>query len=232
MPSSNTSAPGALSLWFLIVTCLFVTCLVVSNIVAVKLAVIAGLILPAAVVIFPLSYILGDVLTEVYGYARARQAIWLGFACNLLAVIAIAVAGALPAAAIWDGQDAFQRIFGQTPRILAASFLAYLVGEFVNAYVLARLKLATEGRFLWLRTIGSTLIGQAFDSAIFMTAAFAGLIEAKVLVLAIVTQWLFKSVYEAAATPMTYAVVGFLKRREGREVFDRDLRFNPLAISD
>ncbi|HXV23445.1 MAG TPA: queuosine precursor transporter [Alphaproteobacteria bacterium] len=232
MSSSDTSAPGAVSIWFLIVTCLFVTCLVVSNIVAVKLALIAGLVLPAAIIIFPLSYILGDVLTEVYGYARARQAIWLGFACNLLAVIAIAIAGALPAAAIWDGQDAFQRILGQTPRILAASFLAYLVGEFVNAYVLARLKLATNGRLLWLRTIGSTLIGQAFDSAIFMTAAFAGVLEPGVLAFAIVTQWLFKSIYEALATPATYAIVGFLKRREGRDVFDRGLRFNPLAISD
>lgn len=232
MPTFTRSAPPAVSFWFLAIGCLFVTCLIVSNIVAVKLAVIFGLILPAAVVIFPLSYILGDVLTEVYGYARARQVIWLGFACNLVAVLAIAIAGALPAAGFWDGEEAFQRILGQTPRILAASFLAYLVGEFVNAYVLARLKLATEGRLLWLRTIGSTLIGQAFDSAIFMTAAFAGVIPTEALAAAAVTQWLFKSAYEAAATPLTYAVVGFLKRREGREVFDRDLRFNPLTISD
>jgi hypothetical protein len=210
-----------------------VTCLIVSNIVAVKLAVIFGLVLPAAVILFPVSYILGDVLTEVYGYARARQTIWLGFACNLLAVLAIAAAGALPAAVeYWDGQEAFQRILGQTPRILAASFLAYLVGEFVNAYVLARLKVATGGRMLWLRTIGSTLVGQGFDSAIFMTAAFAGILESEALLAATLTQWLFKSAYEALATPLTYAVVGFLKRREGREVFDRDLRFNPLALSN
>ena len=232
MANLTRPQPPAVSFWFLVVACLFVTCLIVSNIVAVKLAVIFGLILPAAVVIFPLSYILGDVLTEVYGYARARQVIWLGFACNLIAVLAIWVAGALPAAGLWDGDEAFQRILGQTPRILLASFLAYLVGEFINAYVLARLKLATEGRLLWLRTIGSTLIGQACDSAIFMTVTFAGILETGDLVAAAITQWLFKSAYEAAATPLTYAVVGFLKRREGREVFDRDLRFNPLALSD
>jgi uncharacterized integral membrane protein (TIGR00697 family) len=167
----------------------------------------------------------------VYGYARARQVIWLGFACNLLAVAFIALAGALPAAGFWDGQEAFQRILGQTPRILAASFAAYLVGEFVNAYVLARLKVATEGRMLWLRTIGSTLIGQALDSAIFMTVAFAGILSGSELAAAAIAQWLFKSVYEAAATPLTYLAVGFLKRREGGEVFDKDLRFNPLAIS-
>ena len=232
MSSPVRSETAPISTWFLVVSCLFVTCLIVSNIVAVKLAVIFGLILPAAVIVFPVSYILGDVLTEVYGFARARQAIWLGFACNLLAVLAIAAAGALPAAGFWDGEEAFQRILGQAPRILAASFLAYLVGEFVNAYVLARLKVATEGRMLWLRTIGSTLIGQAFDSAIFMTVAFAGVIEPGGLAAAAVTQWLFKSAYEALATPLTYAAVGFLKRREGREVFDRDLRFNPLALSN
>jgi uncharacterized integral membrane protein (TIGR00697 family) len=230
MQTSARPAP-TLSIWFLIVACLFVTCLVISNIVAAKLAFVAGLILPAAVVVFPVSYILGDVLTEVYGYGRARQVIWLGFACNLLAVAVVAVAGALPA--VEPGiQEAFQRILGQAPRLLAASFLAYLAGEFVNAYVLARLKVATGGRMLWLRTIGSTLVGQALDSAIFMTIAFAGILHPRQLAAAAVTQWLFKSAYEAAATPLTYAAVGFLKRREGGEVFDKDLRFNPLAITD
>jgi queuosine precursor transporter len=219
------------SLAFVVVVALFVTTLITANITAVKLVGLFGLVLPAAVVVFPVSYILGDVLTEVYGYARARQVIWLGFACNLLAVVAIAVAGALPAVEN-DIQDAFQRILGQAPRILAASFLAYLVGEFVNAYVLARLKVATQGRMLWLRTIGSTLIGQALDSAIFMTVAFAGIMDPRQLAVAAVTQWLFKSAYEAAATPLTYAAVGFLKRREGGEVFEKDLRFNPLAITD
>ena len=222
--------PDHVSQRFLAIVALFVTCLVVANIVAVKLVSVGGLILPAGVVVFPVTYILGDVLTEVYGYARARRVIWLGFVCNILAVAAIAVAGALPAAYFWDGQPAFERILGMAPRLLLASFAAYLVGEFVNAYVLARLKVAMEGRMLWVRTIGSTLVGQLFDSAVFVTLAFAGIMPMEILVAAIVTQWLFKSAYEAAATPVTYLVVGWLKRAEGVDVYDRDTRFNPVAL--
>ncbi len=228
----RTTAPTRHSSWFLLVTALFVTCLIVSNITAVKLIDVGGLVLPAAVIVFPLSYILGDVLTEVYGFARARQVIWLGFLCNLLAVAAIAVAGALPAAGFWDGQDAFDRILGATPRILAASFAAYLVGELVNSYVLARLKLATEGRHLWLRTIGSTLIGQLLDSAVFITLAFAGIMPVEALATAVVTQWLVKSAYEALATPLTYAAVGFLKRVDDVDVYERDLHFKVFPTAD
>lgn len=222
--------PDHVSQRFLAIVALFVTCLVVANIVAVKLVSVGGLILPAGVVVFPVTYILGDVLTEVYGYARARRVIWLGFVCNILAVAAIAVAGALPAAYFWDGQPAFERILGMAPRLLLASFAAYLVGEFVNAYVLARLKVAMEGRMLWVRTIGSTLVGQLFDSAVFVTLAFAGIMPMEILVAAIVTQWLFKSAYEAAATPATYLVVGWLKRAEGVDVYDRGTRFNPVTL--
>ncbi|MBM2827385.1 MAG: conserved hypothetical integral rane protein [Dehalococcoidia bacterium] len=135
--------------WFTAVTALFITALITSNIIAVKLAQIGGLVLPAAIIIFPVSYILGDVLTEVYGYRQARRVIWLGFCCNLLAVGAISLGQTLPAASFWDGQDAYQRILGYTPRLLGASFLAYLVGEFANSVVLAKLKVATEGRWLW-----------------------------------------------------------------------------------
>ena len=220
------------SSWFVALAALFVACLIASNIIAVKLVVIFGFVLPAAIIIFPLSYILGDVLTEVYGYAQARRVIWLGFGCNLVAVAAIWGAGALPAAGFWDGQDAYQQILGQTPRILLASFLAYLVGEFANAFVLAKMKIATRGRWLWTRTIGSTLVGQALDSAIFMTVAFAGIIPGDALLAAILTQWLAKSAYEAAATPVTYAVVGFLKRKDAVDAYDTDTRFNPLAISE
>ena len=219
------------SSWFVALAALFVACLIASNIIAVKLVVIFGFVLPAAIIIFPLSYILGDVLTEVYGYAQARRVIWLGFACNLVAVAAIWGAGALPAAEIWHDQDAYERILGQAPRILLASFLAYLVGEFANAFVLAKMKIATRGRWLWSRTIGSTLVGQALDSAVFMTAAFAGIIPGEALAAAILTQWLAKSAYEAAATPITYAVVGFLKRRDGVDAYDTETRFNPLALS-
>ena len=229
---TRTTAPARHSNWFLLVAALFVTSLIVSNIIAVKLIDVAGMILPAAIIIFPISYILGDVLTEVYGYARARRVIWLGFLCNLLAVVAISIGGLLPAAGFWGGQEAWDMILGAAPRILAASFIAYLAGELVNAWVLARLKVAMEGRRLWIRTIGSTLAGQLLDSAIFMTIAFAGILPVEVLLTAIVTQWLVKSGYEALATPLTYAVVGFLKRADDVDVYDRDLHFRPFNVSD
>ncbi len=229
---TRTTAPARHSNWFLLVAALFVTSLIVSNIIAVKVIDVAGMILPAAIIIFPISYILGDVLTEVYGFARARQVIWLGFLCNLFAVIAIFGGGLLPAAGFWPGQDAYDMILGAVPRILAASFVAYLVGEFVNAYVLARLKVAMEGRHLWVRTIGSTLAGQLLDSAIFITIAFAGIMPVEILLGAIVTQWLVKSAYEALATPLTYAVVGFLKRADDVDVYDRDIQFRPFTVSE
>ena len=217
---------------FIVLVALFVTCLIAANITAVKLIAVFGLLLPAAIVIFPVSYILGDVLTEVYGYRQARRVIWLGFLCNLVVVATIWIGQMLPAAGFWDGQAAYERILGLAPRILAASFLAYLVGEFANAFVLAKMKIATEGRFLWARTIGSTLVGQGLDSLVFITLAFAGVIPLGALATAIVTQWLVKSAYEAAATPVTYLVVGYLKRSEGLDAYDRDTRFSPLALTD
>jgi uncharacterized integral membrane protein (TIGR00697 family) len=227
--------------WFTLVTAVFVTTLIISNIIAVKLVSIAGLILPAAVVLFPVAYIFGDILTEVYGYARARQVIWTGFFCNLIAVIAIWVAGILPAAPFWTGnvyqtpaqaQQAYQVILGFTPRLLLASFIAYLVGEFLNSIVLAKLKVKTEGRFLWLRTISSTLIGEGADSAIFITVAFLGILPGGDLLRTILSQWLFKVVYEALATPLTYWIVNSLKRAENENYFDRDTNFNPVSFSE
>ena len=217
---------------FIVLVALFITCLIAANITAVKLIAVFGLLLPAAIIIFPVSYILGDVLTEVYGYRQARRVIWLGFLCNLIVVATIWIGQMLPAAGFWDGQAAYERILGLAPRILAASFLAYLVGEFANAFVLAKMKIATEGRWLWTRTIGSTLVGQGLDSLIFIVLAFAGTMPLDALVGMVVTQWLVKSAYEAAATPVTYAVVGYLKRSEGVDVYDRDTRFSPLALSD
>jgi len=219
------------SRYFLVVVSLFITCLITANIIAVKLITVFGLVLPAAVIVFPISYILGDVLTEVYGYRQARSVIWLGFACNLVLVIAVWLGGLLPAATFWDGQAAYTRILGYTPRILVASFLAYLVGEFSNSFVLAKLKIATSGRHLWTRTIGSTLVGQGLDSMVFITLAFAGTIPFSGLLSAIITQWLVKTAYEAAVTPLTYKAVNFLKRREGLDVYDYDTRFNPLFIA-
>jgi len=218
--------------WFVFVTAVFITCLITANIIAVKLVSVFGLVLPAAIVIFPISYIVGDVLTEVYGYSQARRVIWLGFFCNLIAVIAISLGQFLPSAPFWKGQDAYQQILGYTPRLLVASFLAYLVGEFANSFVLAKMKIATRGRWLWMRTIGSTLVGQGLDSLVFITMAFVGMIPLKALVSTVVTQWLAKSVYEAVATPLTYVVVNFLKQQEGLDIYDYNTRFSPLIIRD
>lgn len=229
-PKRNQTGTIEISAWYVLVVGIFITCLITANIMAVKLIDIFGLILPAAIIIFPISYIVGDVLTEVYGFQHARRAIWLGFFCNLVAVLALSVGQALPAASFWDGQESYERILGYAPRLLTASFLAYLVGEFVNSAILARMKIATKGRYLWARTIGSTLAGQALDSAIFITLAFAWTMSGADLVETIITQWLVKSAYEAAATPLTYAVVGFLKRKEGLDVYDRRTRFSPFSL--
>jgi uncharacterized integral membrane protein (TIGR00697 family) len=217
------------SSWFVMIVALFITCLITANIIAVKLISLYGFILPAAILIFPLSYIIGDVLTEVYGYRQARRVIWLGFFCNFITVVAILIGQMLPSASFWDGQASYERILGYAPRLLFASFLAYLVGEFSNAFVLAKIKIATKGRWLWLRTIGSTLIGQGLDSAIFITLAFVGTIPLNALFSAVVIQWLAKSLYEAVVTPLTYVVVAFLKRKEGLDVYDRDTKFNPFS---
>jgi len=227
------------SRWYSVVLAVFVTSLVVSNIIAVKVVTIFGLTLPAAVILFPIAYIVGDVLTEVYGYARARQSIWIAFGCNLLAVLAIWIAGLLPADAQWragvfadpvSAGQAFDAILGFTPRLLLASFSAYLVGEFVNAFVMAKLKLVTQGRYLWTRTIGSTILGQGLDSLIFISLAFYGILPGGVLLAAILSQWGVKTAYEALATPLTYLVVNRLKHLEGAEVFDRDTEFSPLRF--
>jgi uncharacterized integral membrane protein (TIGR00697 family) len=220
------------SLWFVISAAIFITCLITANITAVKLITVFGLVLPAAIVIFPMSYIFGDILTEVYGYRQARRVIWLGFLCNLIAVVAIWLGQVLPAASFWNGQTAYERILGYTPRLLLASFLAYLVGEFANSFIMAKMKIATQGRWLWTRTIGSTVVGEGLDSLVFITIAFVGEIPATGLAAAILTQWLVKSAYEVAVTPCTYAAVRFLKRREGVDAYDYKTRFNPFLLKE
>ncbi len=226
---------------FVVVVALFITCLITANIIAVKLITLGvgpvrlgGLELPAplpaAIIIFPLSYIIGDILTEVYGYRLARRVIWLGFLCNVIAVIALWVAGQLPALDE-DVQVAYERILGYVPRILVASFAAYLVGEFANSFVLAKMKIRTKGRFLWSRTIGSTIVGQGLDTSVFIAIAFGGTLPGAVLGSIILTHWLVKTLYEAAATPFTYAVVNFLKKKEGIDTYDYDTDFNPLLVT-
>ncbi|MBI3952887.1 MAG: queuosine precursor transporter [Chloroflexi bacterium] len=227
-PAGRPSPAASLSPWFVGIVALFVTCLIVSNIIAVKLFTVLGHPLPAAVIVFPLTYIFGDVLTEVYGYRRAQQVIWLGFLCNLVAVGAIYAGQLLPPAGFWDGQAAYERILGYSPRLLLGSFVAYLAGELLNAAVLARMKLLTRGRWLFSRTIGSTLAGQAADSAVFLSIAFAG--TDVPLGSLILSQWAFKVVFEALATPLTYGVVGFLKAREGMDIYDAQVSLNPFRL--
>jgi uncharacterized integral membrane protein (TIGR00697 family) len=224
---------------YVFVVALFVTDLLVSNVIAVKTIspfTIFGheFVLQAADLIFPVTYILGDILTEVYGYKRARKAIWIGFACNLFAVLAISLGQYLPANADWHDQGAYDAILGSQWRIVAASFAAYLFGEFINSYVLAKMKIWTKGKYLWTRTIGSTVIGQAFDTTIFLLLAFwnSGIIPNDVLLSLIGFQWLFKVCYETAATPLTYLVVNYLKRHEGVDVYDRDTKFSPFALAE
>jgi uncharacterized integral membrane protein (TIGR00697 family) len=230
VPAREATLPDALSWRFVACAAVFVTCLLTANLIAAKLIVVAGVVLPAGIIIFPVSYIVADVLTEVWGYAVARRVIWLGFACNALMVGAIWVGGEAPPAAFWKGQAAYAEILGQTPRILAASFVAYLAGEFANAFVMAKLKIATSGRWLWVRTIGSTVVGEGLDTLVFVGLAFGGLIPPAVLGAMMAGQWTAKVAYEAAATPLTYAAVGWLKAREHLDTYDRTTDFNPIRL--
>ncbi|MBI4200687.1 MAG: queuosine precursor transporter [Chloroflexi bacterium] len=216
---------------FVLFAALFVTLLITSNIIAVKLVVVGGRVLPAAIVLFPMTYILGDVLTEVYGFRFARRVIWLGFLCNTIAVVGFWVGGLLPPAPFWqEKQAAYQTILGYTPRLLVASFAGYLMGEFANSIVLSRLKVATQGRWLWTRTIGSTIVGEGVDSAAFIAIAFAGTMPGGDLMELVLTQWIVKVLYETAATPLTYAVVTYVKRREGIDAYDRRVSLNPFQF--
>ena len=185
----------------------------------------------AGVLFFPVSYIIGDVLTEVYGYANARRVIWTGFAALLFMAFMAAVVVWLPPAKDWPGQDAYQFVFGNSWRIVAASMTAFWAGEFANSFVLAKMKVWTGGRMLWTRTIGSTVVGQGLDSLIFYPLAFYGLAGWPIEQLwqVVLSQWVIKTAWEALLTPVTYAVVGFLKRREGVDVFDTGTDFSPFA---
>jgi uncharacterized integral membrane protein (TIGR00697 family) len=210
---------------------LFVACLVTSNIVAVKTAQLGPLTAPAAIVLFPLTYLFGDVLTEVWGYATTRIVIWSGFLANIIAVGFIAAAIALPSDPSFHDQSAYAAILGQSPRLVLASLVAYLCGEFLNSFVLAKMKVLTRGRWLWMRTIGSTLAGQGVDSAIFLSLAFAGVLPGSVLLRSIVSVWFLKVLYEVVATPLTYVIVTVVKRVEGADTYDRQTSFAPLRLA-
>ena len=211
------------------ITAIFVTVLITANIVGVKVVSFGNFILPAAVVLFPLSYIFGDILTEVYGYRWARKVIWLGFFCNLIFVLFAWVGQILPPAPLWEGQEAYESILGYTPRLLVASFSGYLAGEFVNSFILAKMKILTRGRWLWSRTIGSTIVGQGLDTLIFITAAYFG--APFFVPVMILYHWLAKIIIETIATPFTYVVVNFLKKKEAIDTYDSETNFNSFLIS-
>lgn len=218
----------------------FVTILLLSNIVGagkvaqVKLPIIGNWPFGAGILFFPLSYLLGDVLTEVYGYARARRCIWAGTGAMLFLAFMSFVVVALPPAPSWGGQAAYEQVFGQVPRIVFASIAAFWLGEFANSFVLARMKVWTGGRKLWTRTVGSTVVGQGIDSLFFYPLAFLGAAgwTTDLVLKVMLTQWVLKVSWEVLLTPVTYAVVGFLKRHEGVDVFDARTNFTPFRVRD
>jgi len=221
---------------FDLVMAAFVTILLLSNVIGagkvatIRLPGLGDWPFGAGILFFPLSYVLGDVLTEVYGYARARRVIWVGTAAVLFMAAMSAIVVALPPAPGWTNQPAYEAVFGQVPRIVAASVCAFWAGEFVNAYVMARMKVWTGGRHLWSRTIGSTLVGQGVDSLIFYPLAFWGAAgwTNDLVVTVLFTQWALKTGWEILLTPLTYLVVGTLKRAEQVDVFDTDTDFTPF----
>jgi queuosine precursor transporter len=215
---------------FLVFTSIFTTCLLLSNIIAGKLISVAGVVLPAAVILFPVTYILGDVLTEVYGFRKTRLVIWIGFGANALMSAIFLCAIALPVPAFFADQAAYAKVLGTTPRIVLASLVAYWIGEFGNSATLSMLKKVTRGRYLWVRTISSTVVGQGLDTAIFIAASFAGTVPAPVLFQMMLAQYLFKVGYEVVLTPVTYAVVGAVKRREKVDVYDTGVAYNPFGF--
>ena len=232
------SAPAQFR-YFDLVMAAFVTILLLSNLIGASKP--SFITLPdgnqwsfgAGVLFFPISYIIGDVLTEVYGYARARRVIWTGFVALLFMAFMAWVVVKLPPAADWPGQAAYEFVFGNSWRIVFASMIAFWVGEFANSFVLAKMKLWTQGRFLWMRTIGSTMVGQGLDSLIFYPLAFWGLAgwPPEQLWQVVLSQWVIKTAWEAALTPVTYVVVNWLKRKEGVDVFDTGTDFSPFARS-
>ena len=224
--------------YFDLVMAAFVTVLLLSNVIGAGK--VATIDLPgiglwpfgAGILFFPVSYVIGDVLTEVYGFAGARRVIWTGFAALLFMAFMSWVVVALPPAPDWGGQQAYEQVFGQVPRIVFASMLAFWAGEFANSVVLARMKVWTDGRYLWTRTIGSTVVGQGVDSLIFYPLAFWGAAgwSGELVLKVLVTQWVLKVAWEALLTPVTYAAVGWLKRREGFDVYDEKTEFTPFSV--
>ena len=214
-----------------LVMALFVTILLCSNIIgAAKVCTVWGFTFGAGVLFFPISYIFNDVLTEVYGYARARKVVWAGFGAIIFASFMSWVVVTLPPAADWNDQRAYESVFGQTPRIVFASLTAFFVGEFANSYVLAKMKIKTSGRHLWARTIGSTIVGEGVDSMVFYPVAFFGVWSNHLVMQVMISNYIVKVLWEAVVTPVTYQVVGFLKKAEQEDYYDVGTDFTPFSI--
>lgn len=208
---------------------IFIVVLLISNLVGQKICAFGRFRVSGAQLLFPITYIFGDVFTEVYGYSASRRAIWLGFFASALLAVMGLITVALPPAPDWPNQQAFATVFYQVPRMIIASLVAFWCGEFANSFVMAKMKMITSGKYLWTRTVGSTVVGQAVDTVVVMVLAFAGTVRFSTIVNVIVSGYLFKVVYEVAATPLTYVVVNALKRAEGSDPFDYGTRFNPFA---
>ncbi|OGJ45362.1 transporter [Candidatus Peregrinibacteria bacterium RIFOXYA12_FULL_33_12] len=215
-----------------LITAFFAAILLISNITSSKITTIGPFTFDAGTILFPLSYIFGDVLTEVYGYARSRRVIWTGFAIILFASLIIFLVQKLPPALDWDGQAAYEKILGITPRIVFASLIAFFAGEFSNSYILAKLKIHTKGKFLWLRTIFSTLIGEGLDTLIFIFIAFYGIFEKDLIITLIISNYIFKVGVEILFTPITYAITNFLKKVENEDFYDYKTKFNPFLVRE
>lgn len=213
---------------FVILCAISITFLLVSNIVATKTVAVLGLVFATADVIFPLTYVLGDVFTEVYGYNKAKFVIWLSFLCNLIMVILFYIAIVIPGSPDFENQGALEAILGSTPRILLASFLAYLVGNLANSFVMSKLKVKTEGKYLALRTIGSTIVGEGLDTLIFVPIVFYGILENSTIIQMIISVFLIKVSFEALLTPITYKVVKIIKNKEGIDTYDKDLKYKVI----
>ena len=220
------------SVLFMLAGILFATCLLISNILATKILLIGPWAAPAGVLIFPLAYILNDVITEVWGFGKARLIIWTGFAVNILAVVFFTLGIVIPGAPFWQNQEAFATVLGNTPRIVVASLSAYLIGSFLNAFVMSRMKVATKGKGFGVRAIVSTLVGESADSLIFISIAFAEIFPLGVLITMIFTQAMLKTVYEILILPVTIWVVKFVKRVEGVDAFDTNLSYNLFRVKE
>ena len=222
--------PAAGTKCFDVVAIAFVSVYLISQVSSSKLFVLGHLELPGAAVVFPMSYIFGDILTEVYGYARTRRVIWGGFGAAILMALVLWIVQMLPPAPDWHNQQAYEAILGVVPRMVLGSIVAYWAGEFANSYVMAKMKLTTKGLHLWTRTVGSTIVGQAVDSTVFITIAFAGRIPWSMVLQIAATLYLSKVVYEIAATPLTYAIVKWLKRVEQVDFYDWKTDFTPFRL--